>query len=60
MFETQINGGESECCDALINGVIFRYPTTQQNQRRVGHYQLTLCVLQSYGANFLLITIEVW
>jgi exonuclease SbcC len=23
MFETQINGGESECCDALINGVPF-------------------------------------
>lgn len=23
MFETQINGGESECCDALIDGVPF-------------------------------------
>jgi DNA repair exonuclease SbcCD ATPase subunit len=23
MFETQINGGEAECCDALINGVPF-------------------------------------
>ena len=23
MFQTQINGGESECCDALINGVPF-------------------------------------
>jgi hypothetical protein len=21
MFETQINGGEAECCEALINGV---------------------------------------
>jgi peptidoglycan hydrolase CwlO-like protein len=23
MFETQINGGEAECCEALINGVPF-------------------------------------
>jgi exonuclease SbcC len=23
MFETQINGGEAECCDALVNGVPF-------------------------------------
>jgi hypothetical protein len=22
-FETQINGGEAECCEALINGVPF-------------------------------------
>lgn len=28
MFETQINGGEAECCNALINGVPFHSANT--------------------------------
>ena len=49
MFETQINGGESECCDALIDGVPFSDVNTASKinagldiiNTLCSHYQVT-------------------
>lgn len=49
MFETQINGGEAECCDALINGVPFSDANTASKinagldiiNTLCDHYQVT-------------------
>lgn len=49
MFETQINGGESECCEALINGVPFSDANTASKINAGLDIINTLCSF--YGVN---------